>query len=142
MAYQVLTIESAVVGDIPRIIEFVVEWLENQGLSKYSFPLETAVDEASTNVIKYAYGGAAGFFEIDCDVEGQDIVITIRDRGKAFDPGSVPQPDIGADLEDRKIGGLGIYIMRKMMDEVKYSFDERHGNRLEMRKKIGLAGPA
>jgi len=140
MAKQILTLESAVLDDIPRIIEFVVSWLERRGLGKYSFPLETAVDEASTNVIKHAYGGRGGFFEISCDTQGKDIVISIKDRGKPFDPGSVPQPDVNADLENRKIGGLGIYIMKKMMDEVKYSFDVKQGNRLEMRKTMGSAG--
>ena len=140
MSSQILTIETAVLGDIPRVIEFVVDWLEDRGLGKYTFQLETAVDEASTNVIKHAYGGQGGFFEISCDMQGQDIVIRIKDRGKTFDPGSVPQPDVNADLENRKIGGLGIYIMKKMMDQVKYSFDAKQGNRLEMRKTLGLAG--
>jgi anti-sigma regulatory factor (Ser/Thr protein kinase) len=130
-----LTIESAVLGDIPRIIEFVVSWLEQNGLDMYSFALETAVDEASTNVVKHAYGGAGGFFEIMCGLEGGAIVITIKDHGRKFDPSTVPLPDVDADLEHRKIGGLGIYMMRKMMDAVEYYYDEGVGNRLVMRKK-------
>lgn len=135
-----MTIENAVLDDIPRIIEFVVSWLEYRGLGKYAFSLETAVDEASTNIIKHAYMGLGGFVQISCDMQGQDIVITITDRGKPFDPGSVPLPDVNADLANRKIGGLGIYMMKKMMDEVKYSFDIKQGNRLEMRKKVEKAG--
>ena len=140
MSSQILTIEKAVLSDLPRIIEFLVNWLESKGLDKYSFPLETAVDEASTNVVKHAYKGKGGFFEISCELQGHEIVITIRDRGKPFDPNSVPLPDVNADLENRRVGGLGIYMMKKMMDEVKYSFDVKQGNRLEMRKKMGLAG--
>jgi len=140
MNSQILTIENAVLDDISRVIEFVVSWLEAQGQGKYAFLVETAVDEASTNVIKHAYAGKGGFFEISCDMQGNDIVIMIRDRGKPFDPGSVPQPDVAADLEKRKIGGLGIYIMKKMMDEVKYSFDAKQGNRLEMRKTTTSPG--
>jgi anti-sigma regulatory factor (Ser/Thr protein kinase) len=140
MTDRILTIENAVLDDIPRVIEFVVSWLQGQGQGKYSFPVETAVDEASTNVIKHAYGGKGGFFEISCDMQGSDIVIRIRDRGSPFDPGSVPQPDVSAGLEDRKIGGLGIYIMKKMMDEVNYSFDIEQGNRLEMRKTTTSPG--
>jgi anti-sigma regulatory factor (Ser/Thr protein kinase) len=134
MDRHTLTIEKAVLSDLPGIVEFVVKWLESQGLDKYSFPLETAVDEASTNVLKYAYGGQGGFFQISCELQGHEIVITIRDRGVQFDPNSIPLPDVNAGLENRKIGGLGIYIMKKMMDEVKYSFDVKQGNRLEMRK--------
>lgn len=136
MDNHTLTIEKAVLADLPRIIEFVVNWLESRGLDKYSFPLETAVDEASTNVIKYAYSGQEGFFQISCELRGNEIVVTIRDRGIQFDPNSVPLPDVDADLENRKIGGLGIYVMKKMMDNVRYDFDLQEGNRLEMRKTI------
>ena len=137
MDRQTLTIEKAVLSDLPRIIEFVVEWLAGRGLGRYSFQLETAVDEASTNVVKYAYQGQAGFFQISCELQGKDIVITIRDHGRQFDPNSVPLPDVGADLENRRVGGLGIYMMKKLMDEVRYDFDLKEGNRLEMRKATG-----
>jgi len=142
MDTHTLAIEKAVLSDLPGIVEFVVKWLQSQGLDKYSFPLETAVDEASTNVLKYAYGGQGGFFQISCELQGHEIVITIRDRGEQFDPNSIPLPDVDADLENRRIGGLGIYIMKKMMDEVKYSFDVKQGNRLEMRKTTAGPGDA
>ena len=140
MSSRILTIEKAVLSDLPRIIEFVVSWLESKGLDKYSFPLETAVDEASTNVVKHAYKGKGGFFEISCELQGHEIVITIRDRGKPFDPNSVPLPDVDADLENRKVGGLGIYMMKKMMDEVKYSFDVKKATGWKCEKQMGLAG--
>ena len=130
-----LTIESAVLEDIPRIVEFVVNWLQRTGLDKYVFALETAVDEASTNVVKHTYGGKGGFYQISCALTDADIVITIRDHGDKFDPGSVPLPEVDSQLEDRKVGGLGIYMMRKMMDRVDYSFIDGEGNRLELVKK-------
>ena len=142
MDTHTLAIEKAVLSDLPGIVEFVVKWLQSQGLDKYSFPLETAVDEASTNVLKYAYGGQGGFFQISCELQGHEIVITIRDRGEQFDPNSIPLPDVDADLEDRRIGGLGIYMMKKMMDGVRYDFDLTEGNRLEMRKTITGPGHA
>lgn len=135
MSDNKLTIESAVLDDIPRIIEFVVTWLETSGLDKYSFALETAVDEASTNVVKHAYGGKGGFFEITCEYLTDNIVVTIKDHGPEFDPRTVPVPDINTDLEHRKIGGLGIYMMRKMMDEVIYNYENGTGNVLVMKKK-------
>jgi anti-sigma regulatory factor (Ser/Thr protein kinase) len=140
MDRNILTIEEAVLSDVPRIVEFVVNWLEGKGLDKYSFPLETSVDEASTNVIKYAYSGQPGFFQISCELQGDEIAVTIRDRGKQFDPNSIPLPDIDANLENRKVGGLGIYMMKKMMDSVKYDFDLKEGNRLEMRKATTSPG--
>ena len=140
MDRQTLTIEKAFLSDLPGIVEFVVNWLQSQGLDKYSFPLETAVDEASTNVLNYAYSGQGGFFQISCELQGNEIVVTIRDRGVQFDPNSIPLPDVDASLENRKIGGLGIYMMKKMMDGVRYEFDLKEGNRLEMRKTT--TGPA
>lgn len=130
-----LIIESAVLEDLPRVIEFVIDWLEREGLGRFSFALETAVDEAATNVIKHAYGGKGGFFEITCALEDDEIVVTILDHGKRFDPRTVPLPDISTDLEHRRIGGLGIYMMRKMMDVVDYSYIDGVGNCLIMRKK-------
>ncbi|MEI6185646.1 MAG: ATP-binding protein [Dehalococcoidia bacterium] len=130
-----LTIESALLGDIPGIVEFVVEWLQRNGLDRYVFAYETAVDEASTNVVKYAYEGKGGFFQISCALRGADIIVAIRDRGNRFDPNSVPLPEVVSQLEERKVGGLGIYMMKKMMDRVDYSYSDREGNRLELVKK-------
>ena len=134
MDENTLTIESAVLADIPVIVEFAVSWLQRQGLDKYVFAFETAVDEASTNVVKHAYGGKGGFFQVSCDLRGTDIVVTIRDHGNKFDPGSVPLPEVSSPLEDRKVGGLGIYMMRKMMDRVDYSFSDQGGNCLTLVK--------
>jgi len=131
-----LTIENAVLGDIPGIIDFVVSWLQRNGLSSYVFVFETAVDEASTNVVKYAYQEKGGFLRISCELRGTDIIVTIRDRGNKVDPNAVPLPEVDSSLEDRKVGGLGIYMMKKMLDRVEYSFSEREGNRLELIKRI------
>jgi anti-sigma regulatory factor (Ser/Thr protein kinase) len=100
------------------------------------FEVQTAVDEACTNIIKYAYSGGNGLIEITCEKLDDYFVVTIRDNGKPFDPTSVPPPDLEADLNDRKVGGLGIYLMKEMMDDVSYSFDAKKGNKLVMRKKI------
>jgi len=133
-----LTIERVLLGDIPGIVEFVVNWLQRQGLDRYIFVFETAVDEASTNVAKYAYGGKGGFFQISCALCDTDIVITIRDHGNKFDPNSIPLPEVVSQLEDRKVGGLGIYMMKKMMDRVDYSYSDREGNRLELVKQTSV----
>jgi anti-sigma regulatory factor (Ser/Thr protein kinase) len=133
-----LTVENAVLGDIPGIVEFVVNWLQQQGLDKYVFALETAVDEASTNVVKHAYAGKGGFFQISCALRGSDITVTIRDHGNKFDPNSVALPEVVSPLEDRKVGGLGIYMMKKMMDRVDYSYSTSEGNRLVLLKKTSV----
>jgi anti-sigma regulatory factor (Ser/Thr protein kinase) len=98
--------------------------------------VQTAVDEACTNIIKYAYSGQNGTITVTCDRQNNDFVVTIRDWGKPFDPESVSLPDLEADLDERKTGGLGIYLMKKLMDDVSYSFDARNGNTLVMRKRL------
>ena len=106
------------------------------GVEEGIFEIQVAVDEACTNIIKYAYSGKGGIIIVTCEMKGNDLVITIRDKGKPFDPASVPSPDLGPDLDKRKIGGLGIYLMRKLMDDVSYSFDAEKGNTLVMRKTL------
>ncbi len=100
------------------------------------FEIQLAVDEACTNIIQYAYSGEGGPISIRCQLVDDSLVIAIRDQGKPFDPSSVPRPDLGAGVSERKVGGLGIFLIKKMMDEVRYSFDAKKGNELTMRKKV------
>jgi anti-sigma regulatory factor (Ser/Thr protein kinase) len=106
------------------------------GIETGVFEVQTAVDEACTNIMKYAYSEKGGTITITCEIQGNDFVVTIRDKGKPFDPSSVPQPDLEAALDKRKIGGLGIYLMKKLVDNVNYSFNAEKGNTLVMRKTL------
>lgn len=84
--------------------------------------IHLAAEEALVNVINYAYPGSAGDLQLTCSVRnGATLEIEIRDQGIAFDPLSLPTPNIDAPLEERRIGGLGIYLIRKIMDEVRYA---------------------
>jgi anti-sigma regulatory factor (Ser/Thr protein kinase) len=73
--------------------------------------------------------------EISCGMDGDAIRIVFVDRGDPFDPSDVPPPDLSADLSDRKIGGLGIYLMHKLMDEVHYQSDSGKNNTLTLIKR-------
>ncbi len=106
------------------------------GINVGVLEVQTAVDESCTNIIKYAYSEKGGTITIACTTEDNYLIVTIKDKGKPFDPSLVPMPDVNEDLNKRKIGGLGIYLMRKLMDDVNYSFDTKKGNTLVMRKKI------
>jgi serine/threonine-protein kinase RsbW len=116
--------------------DFISSSMSQLGIETGVFEVQTAVDEACTNIIKYAYSEKGGVITLTCELQGNDFVVTIRDKGKPFDPSSVPPPDLEADLDKRKIGGLGIYLMRIMMDDVSYSFDAEKGNTLVMRKML------
>jgi anti-sigma regulatory factor (Ser/Thr protein kinase) len=71
-------------------------------------------------------------------LEGDELTIILVDHGLSFDPSEVPLPNLKADLSERKIGGLGLYLMRKLMDEVHYDADPKNNrNTLTLIKRRG-----
>ena len=83
--------------------------------------INLALEEAVCNVIMYAYPeGTAGTMDLDAVREGNQLRFTLADRGKAFDPTAVPEANFSASLEDRPIGGLGIHLVRSIMDSIHY----------------------
>lgn len=119
------------------ISDFIDKAMRQVGAKEKSIAeVQLAVDEACANIIMYAYSGRKGAVKIALELMGDDLTVTIKDRGKPFDPTSVPPPDLEADLNERRIGGLGMYFMKKVMDEVSYSFDAEEGNKLTMRKHL------
>jgi serine/threonine-protein kinase RsbW len=127
---------EAKLENLAEIANFISRSMSRLGLTVDVFKVQTAVDEACTNIIKYAYTDGKGIITIKCEILDQDFVITIRDWGKPFDPTLVAPPDLETNLDDRKIGGLGIYLMRKLMDDVSYSFNPKEGNKLVMKKRL------
>jgi serine/threonine-protein kinase RsbW len=123
---------------LDEIREFVAGVAQKGGFGeKDVYSLQLAADEAASNIIEHAYEGVSdGFLEIDCEMRSDAIVIIMRDEGKPFDPSSVKQPNVKADLSERQIGGLGIYLMRKIMDDVQYESKGRT-NTLTMTKRKG-----
>ncbi len=122
---------------LDEIREFVGSIAHEYGFSdKAVYNIQLAADEAASNIIEHAYDGIAdGMLAISCGVETGVLTVVLIDHGKPFDPSEVPLPDIQADLGDRKIGGLGIFLMRKLMDEVHYTSDANTGNILKMIKR-------
>ena len=109
---------DAELGNLSVIADSIATAMRQLGIEEGIFEVQTAVDEACTNIIQYAYRGKGGSIAICCEPQDDDLVITIKDRGKPFDPSSVPPPDLGADLDKRRGGGLGMHFIRKLMDEV------------------------
>jgi anti-sigma regulatory factor (Ser/Thr protein kinase) len=108
------------------LIQFVSHFAQNAGFNKTRIKeIELATEEAVVNIISYAYPDKTEEIEILCDNEKDaGLVIRIMDTGMPFDPLSLPEPDIKAHLSQRKIGGLGITLMRKMVDEISYRREE------------------
>lgn len=120
-----------------EIGEFVTRAAGDVGLSEEAvYAVEMAVDEACTNIIEHAYGGEGrGNIECTCRINADKLTVMLRDRGCPFDPSSVPEPDVNAALEDRQEGGLGLYLIHRLMDEVYFEFTSDSGNVLTMVKR-------
>ena len=120
--------EKAVVSDIPAATEFLEEALEALGCpQKTVFQMDTVLDEIFCNVVQYAYPeGQPGPVELTAEAgeDGRTFVLTIEDAGRPFNPLKQKAPDITASAEERTPGGLGIYIVRKLTDEVAYAYKD------------------
>lgn len=116
--------------NVPAVVQFVVEAAKEAGFDeKGVFHCQMSVDEACTNIIEHAYGGQdKGDIEATVQIEPGVLTITLVDHGEPFDPTSVPEPSINTDDPSKiKTGGLGLHLMRKVMDEITFSFgDERN----------------
>ncbi|MCX7798380.1 MAG: ATP-binding protein [Melioribacter sp.] len=96
-----------------------------------------AVDEACTNIIKHAYNySPEGIIDISIFVDNNKFVISIVDNGESFNPNIVPEPDIREFYKQKKVGGLGMYLMKKLMDEVKYSTVSDNKNQVMLIKYL------
>jgi serine/threonine-protein kinase RsbW len=122
---------------LDEIREFVGEIARTGGFGdKDVYNIQLATDEAASNIIEHAYEGVSdGVLDLSCGVEKEAIRIVLIDYGEPFDPSAIPMPDLKADLSDRKIGGLGIFLMRKLMDEVHYEPRDDKSNVLTMIKR-------
>ena len=88
---------------------------------KAIYAVQLAADEAASNIIEHAYAGRPdATFEMACEAREDQLIVVFTDQGKSFDFARVIKPDIKADLSERKIGGLGVYLMHKLMDDVQY----------------------
>lgn len=117
--------------------EFVVEAARSAGLDERAIhQCYLAVDEACTNIIEHGYGTdcTACFIDLVCRIESDRLTITILDDSPAFDPLAMPEPDPQLMVNERPPGGWGIFFIKKLMDDVAYSYDGSR-NRLILTKK-------
>ncbi len=122
-------------ADLSRIGEFIEEACDQASVEPAArFDILMAVDEACSNVFEHAYGGLTGEVDLSFETRDGDLVITVHDHGGAFNPEGVPTPNMHLPLEERPIGGLGLHLMRRLMDDVTFSFSPEHGNILVMAK--------
>jgi serine/threonine-protein kinase RsbW len=122
---------------LAKISEFVVKAAQQAGLNEHEvYQVDLAVDEACCNIIDHAYGGEdRGDFQCTVEVSDGMLTVTLKDRGRPFDPALVPEPRLDTPLEELKARGAGIFLMRRIMDELHYETSPETGNKLVLIKK-------
>ena len=129
---------AATVENIETVTQFVNEQLEALDCPiKAQMQIDIAIDELFGNIAHYAYNPGTGDATVRVEVvrEPLSVVITFIDRGVPYNPLSNADPDTGLSLEERGVGGLGIYIVKKSMDEITYSYQDGK-NILTIRKQL------
>lgn len=128
---------SADFENLDAIRELVGEFARRAGFDeKTVYSIQLATDEACSNVIEHAYKGIpGGEIEISCQTTDEQIAVIVRDHGRVFDFSSAREPNLSPQLSERQIGGLGIYFIRRLMDEVRFESNGEAGNTLTMIKK-------
>lgn len=132
-----LTID-ATVENITSVTDFVDEQLEEFGCPlKAKMQINIAIDELFGNIAHYAYKPDVGPATVRVEVNENPlaVIITFIDHGVQYDPLSAEEPDTTLSVEERSIGGLGIYIVKKSMDEITYEYKDGQ-NILKIKKNI------
>jgi len=128
---------AGVYASLAEIAEFVRFSVKDAHLTASEhFSLETAVDEAVSNIIEHAYQGEGkGTIRCQVKVGADNIKVILEDHGKAFDPSLVPSPKLHGVLKNRSNHGLGYYMMCQLVDDIKFDFTDKR-NRLTISKNI------
>lgn len=132
-----MTIE-ATLESIPVVTDFVNDELEEFGCPlRARFQIDVAIDELLGNIAQYAYDPETGPATVRVEVEDEplSVVITFIDHGKPYDPLAKEDPDTTLSVEDRDIGGLGIFVVKQTMDEITYEYKNGQ-NILRIKKNI------
>lgn len=129
---------DATVENIEKVTTFVDEQLETFNCPmKVQMQLDIAIDELFSNIAHYAYNPETGpaTVQVEVDENPLAVVITFIDNGVPYDPLAKADPDITQSADERKIGGLGIYMVKKSMDDITYEYLDGQ-NILRIKKNI------
>ena len=118
-----------------EIVEFIMGCDEIPEDPSLEFKIRLCCEEAVQNVVDYAYEGGAGYLETSVEKNGQMLEFNFKDSGTPFNPLEKKDPDVTATIEERPIGGLGIFLCKQMMDDILYEYKDGC-NVLTMKLKI------
>lgn len=122
---------------LSEVRDFVASYATKHGVSEQEVDsIRLAVDEAYTNIIKHAYQyDDSKFVEIIMGSQDKEFWVSLIDNGKSFDPTAYPDPDVHSRVKAKQRGGVGVFLMKKMMDRIEYH--EHNGtNEIRMIKKL------
>ena len=129
---------NADLQNLDDVTDFIDDELEQSGVElAMQTRINVVIDEIFSNIVNYAYKDGQGDVTVSVEVseDPRAIVLIFTDSGIPYDPLSAEEPDITLSAEDRKIGGLGIFIVKKIMDEISHVY-ENGRNILQMRKNL------
>ena len=130
---------TAALENIETVTDFVNEQLEALDCPmKAQMQIDVAIDELFSNIAHYAYNPEIGKATVRVEVaeDPMAVIITFIDNGIPYDPLKKEDPDVTLSLEERQIGGLGIYMVKKTMDDITYEYKDGQ-NILAIKKKLG-----
>ena len=128
---------AATLENLDTVLAFVDQQMEAAGSAmKLMAQVDMAVEEIFVNIAHYAYHPEVGEAIVRCEAGGDpfQVVVGFADRGRPYNPLSREDPDVTLDAEQRQIGGLGIFMTKKLMDDIQYEFQDGQ-NILTLRKK-------
>lgn len=113
------------INEVPRLGEWIETMGENNDIPMADvFKLNLALEEAVVNVMNYAYPGQTGMpIALTMEKTGNTLIFSLVDSGVPFDPTSTEEPDLTLSADERPIGGLGIFLVREMMSDINYRYE-------------------
>ena len=132
-----ITIESDIT-EIPAVSASLEEVMHAHGFSTDDIlDTQLAVEEVITNIINHGYKNTIGEIIISCRINLDLAEVRIRDNAPRFDPLSLPEPKLEGTIQDRKIGGLGVFLIRQVMDEISYQYENGQNILVMIKRKTG-----
>lgn len=112
-----------------EIVDYILASHDMPSDDSQLFKLRLSVEEAVQNVVDYAYKNGDGFLEVSTEKDNDNVLqIQLKDAGKRFNPVEKEDPDVTLSADEREIGGLGIFLCKKLMDNVSYKYEDGCNN--------------
>lgn len=128
---------SAALDNLERMRNYIAQAAHDLQVPRVtSSDVVQAVDEVVTNIIVHGYQGADGVITLGVERQGNQLIVSVRDWARPFDPTDIPPPDLSLGLEQRRPGGLGVYMVRQLVDQIQYRAPAEGGNELMLVKYL------